>query len=64
MTYILLYREKVPYIILIGTERLQKIQRKNPNVKSDWGAGICVYKRKTHTKIFFLKFSEVYYGVI
>ena len=27
--------------------------------------GIPVYKkRNTHTKIFFLKFSEVYYGVI
>jgi len=55
--------KKVP-LLLMRAKQKQKTQRKNPNVKSDWGAGICVYKRKTHTKIFFLKFSEVYYGVI
>jgi hypothetical protein len=51
-------------IIINEGKRKRKIQRKNPNVKSDWGAGICVYIKGTHTKIFFLKFSEVYYGVI
>ena len=42
MTYILLYIEKVP-LLLMRAKQKQKTQRKNPNVKSDWGGGyMCV----------------------